>query len=355
MITDLEVSGYKGLESVRLTQLKRIVLIGGRNNAGKTSLLEAFFASLDWANPELLSRHLQWRGLDVFLNSPDGAWSQSFTNFDMKEKIQVKTRIPDGDRYTFTIQMLDSSGTTGAMSPSVGNKENVRVPGTPTLRITNTRGSKPVFEALISATGKLPPYTHKIVKMDETPPKAGFTISRTRVSSTEDANNFGVLDQAKRTDELILALHVIEPRLRGLSIIPVGSRPQLFADIEGFSKKIPVNLLGDGITRLLSTLLQISNLTGGYLLVDEIENGFHYSVMPKVWQTLYKACKLQKCQMFATTHSYECLKSFAESLNEVAPEDYSYTRLQRDDGKLKITQYDAKELRDAVDGGWEVR
>jgi hypothetical protein len=355
MITELEVSGYKGLDGVKLTDLKRILLIGGRNNTGKTSLLEAFFASLDWANPELLSRHLNWRGIEVFLTSPDSAWSPSFTNFNMKGKIQIKTRIPSGERYTFTAQVTETTGATVPTPPTVDDKVNIRAPAAPTLRLTYTKGSKPVFEAQVTATGRIPPYSIKASKMEETPPTARFVIARMRTGAVEDANNFGRLDQEKRTEELIQSLHVIEPKLRGLSIIPVGPQSQLFADIEGFDRKIPVNLLGDGITRLLSILLQISNATGGYILLDEIENGFHYSAMPKVWQTIYTACKARRCQLIATTHSYECLTAFANSLGEAAPDDYSYARLQRDDGKLKVTQYDAQAIRDAVANGWEVR
>jgi AAA15 family ATPase/GTPase len=54
MITGIEIKGFKGLEHLFIPRLSRINLVGGKNNAGKTSLLEAVFLFFDRMNPQMI-------------------------------------------------------------------------------------------------------------------------------------------------------------------------------------------------------------------------------------------------------------------------------------------------------------
>jgi hypothetical protein len=359
MINELEIQGYKGLKSVTLKGLRRLTLLGGRNNAGKTSVLEAFFLSRDWGNPEMLTRHLQWRGVEAYIANSD-SWAPSFTNFELRNnKIQVRTRDSEGDRTTFTAQVIDAPTRTVLTSVApAGNMpvaQNIRAPGEPSLRVSFSEGSRPVFEGVVSVAQGVPPYVLTPSRLEKKSDPVHLVLARTRTPATEEAMHFGKLDAEKRTDQLVSLLKVLEPRLNGLSVIATGPQPQVHADVEGIPRKIPVNLLGDGISRLLSMLVHMSNVAGGYLLVDEVENAFHHSTMPKIWQALYLMCKSQKCQLIATTHSYECLTAFASSLTEVAGDDFSYVRLDRTNLDVEAVTYDAAKLKNATEEGFEVR
>ena len=364
MITDLEISGYKGLRSLRLEGLKRITLIGGRNNAGKTSVLESIFTACDWGNPELLTRHLQWRGVDAFQANAE-AWASAFSGFDLNGKIQVKIKNSEGGREAFLAQVVEDGKGSLPTSSSTSMADNIRAPGEPSLRLAYTKASRPLFEAVVVVTRGVPPYAFKSSKASDSAPRAHYANARIRTPATEDAIRFGVLDQNKQTAPVIESLRIIEPRLVGLSVIPIGPQSLLYADVEGLPRKVPVNLLGDGITRLLSLLLQISNLQNGYLLVDEIENGFHHESLPRIWKAIYHAAKGQRCQIFATTHSYECLTAYSDALTDIATGDYSFVRLDKIEKKdpktgdvvedISATQYDAESLRNAIAEHWEVR
>lgn len=358
MISELEINAFKSLDKIHLTGLKRITLIGGRNNCGKTSLLEALFLSMDWGNAELLTRHLHWRSIDTFVMNPESSWSPAFCNFDMNSKIQIKTRptgSKDNLKRTFTVQLIND-GTKGAsINTKTGTQENIRAPGDPSVRVTCLQGSKTVYDAQIYITHGMPPYRLVATTALEQAPNTRYQSARMRSSSADDAELFGRLDREKRAALVVESLQLIEPKLRSLSVIPVGSQPQLFADVDGLSRKVPVNFLGDGITRLLSMMLQIHNLTDGFFLVDEIENGFHHSVLEKVWQTIDKAAKDRNCQVMATTHSYECLSAYVKTLANADGGEYSYVRLDKTDSGIVATQYDATLLANAIDSDWEVR
>src|SRR5215469_1170431 len=94
MLQNLQIRGFKGFKDLRLTNLSRVTLIGGKNNVGKTSLLEAIFLFYDTADPGMFFRHLGWRGLDISLTDAEALFSPLFLDFNMKNIISFK--VQDG-------------------------------------------------------------------------------------------------------------------------------------------------------------------------------------------------------------------------------------------------------------------
>jgi AAA15 family ATPase/GTPase len=80
------------------------------------------------------------------------------------------------------------------------------------------------------------------------------------------------------------------------------------------STPIPLNSMGDGMLCILSLILNLISAKDGFLLIDEFENGFHYSIQPKVWALIFKLAKDFNIQVFATTHSKDCVESFSEEV-----------------------------------------
>jgi AAA15 family ATPase/GTPase len=64
--------------------------------------------------------------------------------------------------------------------------------------------------------------------------------------------------------------------------------------------------------RVLQLSLKLFSAKGGFLLIDEFENGLHYSVQEKVWALLFEMAERLDIQVFATTHSWDCIESFAK-------------------------------------------
>ena len=105
--------------------------------------------------------------------------------------------------------------------------------------------------------------------------------------------------------------------------------------------------------RIFGIALALENAKDGLLLIDEVENGLHYSVQPDVWRFLFQAATKLNVQVFATTHSYDCIKSF-EGLRERRGRSVDPTRPEgRADLRRRIRQ--AHDLKIVVDGQIEVR
>jgi AAA15 family ATPase/GTPase len=123
----------------------------------------------------------------------------------------------------------------------------------------------------------------------------------------------------------------------------------------GLNRLLPLPQMGDGMTRLAEIILAIGNAPNGIVLVDEIENGIHHSTMSNIWRTIDKASQLFNTQVFATTHSIECIKAAHNAFKENGAYDLKVHRLERTDAKVRALTYDKDELEAAFEIKLEVR
>lgn len=65
MYHSFEIKNFRGLENLTIEGLERINLIAGKNNVGKTALLEALWIHHGAVIPELALRVDSFRGLDA--------------------------------------------------------------------------------------------------------------------------------------------------------------------------------------------------------------------------------------------------------------------------------------------------
>jgi AAA15 family ATPase/GTPase len=102
--------------------------------------------------------------------------------------------------------------------------------------------------------------------------------------------------------------------------------------------------------------LNIAGAPNGVVLVDEIETGFHYSVLPKVWQAIARVAREMNTQVFATTHSRECLIAAHQAFSKSEIYDFRLFRLEFGaEGKNRVVAYDRELLEFVLERDWEVR
>ena len=125
-------------------------------------------------------------------------------------------------------------------------------------------------------------------------------------------------------------LRLIEPRIEGLAFIGqsdrLGDRIPV-VKLEGDAERLPLKAMGDGLTRLFHIALSMVNAENGVLLIDEFENGLYWEVQEQLWPVIFKMAEELNVQVFATTHSNDCLKSFVNAWSE-RPEMGSIYRLE---------------------------
>jgi hypothetical protein len=183
---------------------------------------------------------------------------------------------------------------------------------------------------------------------------AFFLAARTRIPLQEDSERFGKLEIIGKQDVLLKTLQVLEPRLIKLSVIVSGGVPIVHGDI-GMGRLMPLPVMGEGMARLASLVLAVGNAANGVVMVDEIENGLHHTILPKVWLAIGEAAREFNTQIFATTHSLECIEAAHKAFKESGIYDFRLHRLDRIGDSIKGVTYDEETLEAAIETGLEVR
>lgn len=151
----------------------------------------------------------------------------------------------------------------------------------------------------------------------------------------------------------------IEPRLKRLRYAkPAGTQNHLvYADL-GTKPMIPFTQLGQAFTRILEIYCEIFANQPKILLIDEIENGLYYEGLGDFWNGLFEVLEDQDVQLFATTHSRECMEAAHRAAAERDDYPLRYLRLDRradDPQKIVSTTFGKEEMQTAMDSKIEMR
>lgn len=349
MIESLSISNFRGIERLELHGLKRINVIVGENSSGKTALLESIFLA-GGGSPEIALRLQMQRGLVQLLqialdrNSYEALWRQLFHGFDQKQ--------------TISIELLGSEANTRSVSVAYRSSDSPTLPfGKADLEspfiVPITFEWKDARGVVSRAQPKITEQGLNMAGIGETMPIFLFSSGVT-VGSAENASRFSELDADGKSDAFVTALREVFPFLEGISIQIASGQPMLHATL-GFSEvKVPLGLLSGGINKLAGILLALAGRVQGVTLIDEIENGFYYKLLPSIWSVFLSTCKKQGGQIFASTHSEECLRALLETVGENT-EEFALIRTERSNGRCMARVFGGRQLHSAIEQNIEVR
>ncbi len=358
MISEVLIKNFKCFKQLTLPDLGRVTLIAGRNNVGKTALLEALFLFFDRTPPNMILKQYGWRGVGNVITRPEAVWGPVFRNYAMDEEIFISLRIDgkqESARYKYNPNFLLEEIPPNEVRSAPEGK-SVRTDMEPVhsvaLDIEYDDGSqtKKTAHLLISpqgAQGIKQDYVQTLLRT------AVVLPARLHISSKETCDRFSKFTKMRRQSDVVQFLKLMEPRLKELAVITEGPEPVIHADI-GLPEMTPIPFIGGGMTRLLDIILAIAWCENSSVLVDEVENGIHRSLLPKIWEAIGKAAENFNCQVIATTHSYECLEAAHKGLAN-RPEDFRYIRLDREGDVItaKTSNYDM--LGSAIAHNLEIR
>ena len=152
-----------------------------------------------------------------------------------------------------------------------------------------------------------------------------------------------------------MALSVLFPDVDKTNLIDRGGVKVPYVGIRDSRRRMPVKRLGDGAMRMFGLALGLASAKNGILLIDEVENGLHYSVQAQVWKLVLRAAERLKVQVFATTHSRDTVNALAEAAGSDDANDAMVYRIQRRDDRLFAVSFAQGELKFAVEQELEVR
>lgn len=353
MITSIRFENFKGFEQLELNDLTPIVLISGRNNAGKTSVLEGLFLYIDYKAADSFLKLNNFRGV-IYPVTSNVIWESAFNNSDINKTMKI-TVVDDGVESALSYSVDKNYVPTDAnVHPEVLNQFVVAAKNNYSLKYEFIQKDyEETGHLSISGAGIL---CNSSVKDNKAPieMKHAQFINNMIASNDVTINDwFGKSELEGEKESVVDALRLIEPRLLDIRVISINGQPTLYANING--KLLPLKLCGDGINRLLYIILSIKENRDAVIFIDEIETGFHYSIYPKIWEIVAKVAKDNNCQIFATTHSIECIHGAVEGICEAGlKSSFSYYRLDRN-GHTVSHRFSYDMLNRAISSDMEVR
>ncbi len=357
MLKNFTADGFRGFSDITINPLKRFNLIVGRNNVGKTALLEAIFLFLGVSNPKLTFELNAYRGLQSIPLNADEIWGWLFYNRNTDHNIQLKGTDNLGIEHNLEISLKPSEKiqlTPETSFDSLMDQKNIFSTASLNKNLSftynNSKNESIKTQAQISQNQiswkgeQISPF-----------PQSFYLPSFVKINSQENAKRFSDLEKFGQHEEIIKILNIIEPRLKRLSISFAGGIANINGDF-GVYPLLPITYMGDGIYQLLSILLAIvSASSGGCVLIDEIEKGLYYAVMQAAWKAVCELANKRNVQIIATTHSWEFVKAAYQAHKENLSDEFCLHRLERIDNKISVISYEKEDLDTSFDLGWEVR
>jgi energy-coupling factor transporter ATP-binding protein EcfA2 len=357
MYTTIEIHNFRGIKSLRAEGLRRINLIVGRNNSGKTTFLEAMNLLCAATYPIVLIGLGQLRGHEYSSHNLTQILTPLFNDVYTRNIIEIKGRRDDEEndrilrinptsRSTFHPESIESDKWIERISKDQKNPQNSGLE----LTYTNSKGK--VFSSFLKRDPSSGNLNHDPVWSDDFRPTT--MISTFACASFQTLSNlFSELKSGKAIDVVLDAVQIVEPSIKELVVLSEENGSSLYADI-GIDKLIPISACGAGTTRCLSIVLDMFVMQNGALLIDDIDNGLHYSVMKEFWEKLDELAKQLNVQIVATTHNEEMMRL---ALNVFAdkPGTLGLFRIDRKEDRHVFTVYDDEAMKAVAEYNFETR
>lgn len=374
MLKSLYIQNYRCLDSLRIHQLKRVNLITGKNNTGKSSILEAMAIYASRGDRSVLFQILEDHGeyvpksvdeydkVDAFK-----LMSSFFTNRNIRYLENDTIIIGDIDygeiaKHNDTL-FIDNGISFRFIQYRRGENMSIReISDENDLNNSIERGVRVMYDTAFDFLE----LDFNLFKNSSQYSFDRFKDSQYVKTSDVARDENGVLfDKIALTDNekyVIEALQIIEPKIERIAFIqdnPLAKLRVSKVKLKDSIGTVPLRSMGDGINRILTIILALINSKNGYLMIDEFENGLHHSVQAKLWEIIIKLSKELNVQVFVTTHSNDTIRSVRNALSEMSEEDrndVSTIKLMRThEDKLEALLYDYEQLDYVIEQDIEIR
>jgi hypothetical protein len=369
MISSIRIEGYRSLDNFEMNGLGRINLLVGTNNSGKTSVLEGINLLYSGGDPASLWQLLRRRGERV----PPTLWAATgspafavpeldvahlFSGHELRPGSSIRISAPNQNQArTIEYSMVvlspmdqvalfgsDKSGSRPLALAVTGNPK----PALAAIPLTQSGGL--TSDALNLLTRRVSLRSHDVAPV--------LFLTAESFSGEELVEMWNVIALTVAEGLVLKALQFLDHGIERIAA-QASSGPYYFGEGRGgfivkragLDQPVPIGSMGDGMWRMMAMAIAITQCRGGVLLVDEIDTGLHYSVMSQMWDLMYSAAQDLDVQIFATTHSYDCVYSLAQ----ICEPKRSVTVQRIEAGKGRAVPYDEEEITVAASRDIEVR
>jgi len=339
----LEIQNFRCFEHLVIEKLGRVNLIVGKNGVGKTSLLEGIWLLASGASwpvihsilydrnelvrynlPANSARYEQIEAIQSFFTHPATKNASAVFRIGCKDAGVLEPRFPshvddDGKEY------LDNDAT---HAEALVIEFELRYDGTIYIKGYPNPGyiEKPEWPDLPITQGEL---LRVVIKKSQEDSVVFIPVKGLPWQAT--ARYWDKVALTSEEDAILAFLRKFDPGISRFTFKGDNTQDTVrFSCVrtDRFDNVVPMAKLGEGTQRTFALAMAMSAASDGYLLIDEFETGLHHSIQADVWRDVFKLANEWNVQVFATTHSWDCVEAFQEASSENKDEDATLIRLQ---------------------------
>lgn len=331
-LTSISIENFRGFKSFRMEGLASVNLVAGANNTGKTALLEA----------------IGWLG-DSDASMPTGTQLRSDFRPTLNNKSYENLLDQPSSFIGWLFHQQNSGRPIVVRAVDGGGRER----GVGLNREPSNGGSKPI-DRLTFAGGVHGWHFWRS-------PESSTRRSRvTRIPAFQQSSHLdglkleaaGKKGHEKTIEKLIAA---VDNRITAVRAYTDDGLLVPFVQMGASTELMPAVHLGQGVNRLIRIYSEMIGSGSQILLIDEIETGLHHSALSQLWSGIRELCAELEVQVFATTHSYECIRAAHGVFKGDAATDFAVHRLNRSRDGIDATAIDVAGLDVLIEQGFEIR
>ena len=359
-LPNLSVKGFQGIKDLLIPRLGRVTLIAGQNGVGKTTLLDAVRIYAARGSFPVLWSILRNREEFTVIVDEDGD-EETIPDFEAlfygrhSASDSCISIGPESEARQLSIMVSPNMQQQFVAQEFPGEEELLLI-----IEFQGTKQEIPMRFFL--STRSYPPYRRP--RADESKRRSEIRCVSVGPGLLSDDDMARFWDSVALTDDearVIRALRLIYGNEVERVVVIGDERSsgrygrRAIVKLKGQEHPVPLKSLGDGASRLFGVALALANSQDGFLVIDEAENGIHHSVQRDFWKMVMRTAVENNVQVFATTHSWDCVVGFAQAAVDLEEVDGVLVRLERDGEKMRAVEYSEEELRIADLQGIEVR
>ena len=350
----LTITNFRGFDSLEIDGFSKINLFVGKNNTGKTSILESIFLLAGMSNPILPNTINQIRGLNISVAKQLG---YLFHGLKMGNKPSFSARFSDYSERLLKLEVKYRPTESINNTSSSSGPELIGLD----LNFREVKGNKQSFNRKSSLIFGNDMFGNNVINQS-IPRDYNEKYHAVLVVADKNQNDLVILarlsEMIKRKEEIAILeiLQKFDENILDIKTLPDG----IFFDLKKVEELVPINIMGDGIRRFLNIVTSVYEKKDSFVCIDEIENGLHYSAYKLLWKNLLSFSNLNNVQLFITTHNIEtlsCLKSVLEEDPFTSMQEYCkvFAVSRTLNSGHKAYKYSYEGFKDAIEHETEIR
>ena len=369
MLRDLTIQNYRCFKDFQIDELARVNLIVGQNNIGKTTFLEAIYLLIHQQNIQALFDVLDGRGeMSNIQTQLASGQAVNRSKYQFEHIFYGHQLTPDRSIYIQSQKQeqlslkIEANSTNQQVVIPIAEELETRFLAWELIACYN-QNVKVKISLLRDATigsvvsSQLTERNNNYFSLVSASQDNFILMRNTAIAFNEMAVLWDSITLTPKEESVVAALQILEPEVERISFTSNPTNKNgILIKIRGQNHPIPLGSMGEGMLRILGLAMAAVSSENGFLLVDEIDRGLYYQTQTDMWRLIFETAKRLNVQVFATTHSWDCIAAFQEALEH--SEDSSVGklfRLSRRGEDIGAVEYTPDELSVAVRQSIEVR